>query len=83
VYEPLIPDGYPQPSSPPSAPAAPSLPAIVPSEPRSPGIDRSTWERHALSPDVELHVRRPLDRRSNKRVDQLIRIARELFDDES
>ena len=62
---------------------APSLPAMVPSEPRSPGIDRSTWERHALTPDVELHVRRPLDRRSNKRVEQLIRIARELFDDEA
>ena len=81
VYEPRVPDGYPQPSVPPSAPAAPSHPAMVPSEPRSPGIDRSTWERHVLSPDVELHVRRPLDRRSNKRVDQLIRIARELFDE--
>ena len=53
-----------------------------PTEPRSPGVDRSTWERHALTADVELHVRRPLDRRSNKRVEQLIRIARELFDDE-
>jgi DNA-binding transcriptional MerR regulator len=83
VYEPQIPDGYPQPSLPASAPVAPSLPAMVPSEPRGPGIDRSTWERHALSPDVELHVRRPLDRRSNKRVEQLIRIARELFDDEA
>ena len=36
-----------------------------------------------LAPDVELHVRRPLDRQQNKRVDQLIRIARELLDDES
>jgi hypothetical protein len=36
-----------------------------------------------LSPDIELHVRRPLDRRTNKRVEQLIRIARELFDDEA
>jgi DNA-binding transcriptional MerR regulator len=82
VYEPRIPDGYPQPSSPASAPLAPLLPAMAPGEPRSPGSDRSTWERHALSPDVELHVRRPLDRRSNKRVEQLIRIARELFDEE-
>jgi hypothetical protein len=55
---------------------------MAPGEPRSPGSDRPTWERHALSPDVELHVRRPLDRRSNKRVEQLIRIARELFDEE-
>jgi DNA-binding transcriptional MerR regulator len=44
--------------------------------------DRSTWERLVISPDVELHVRRPLDRRSNKRVDQLERIARELFEDD-
>ena len=36
-----------------------------------------------LAPDVELHVRRPLDRLLNKRVDQLIRIARDLFDDET
>jgi hypothetical protein len=43
--------------------------------------DRSTWERLVISPDVELHVRRPLDRTTNKRVDQLERIARELFDD--
>jgi len=53
-----------------------------PAEPRQTPPDRSTWERHALSPDVELHVRRPLDRRANKRVEQLIRIARELFDEE-
>jgi DNA-binding transcriptional MerR regulator len=46
-----------------------------------PGPDRTTWERIVVSPDVELHVRRPLDRTSNKRVDQLERIARELFED--
>jgi DNA-binding transcriptional MerR regulator len=46
-----------------------------------PGPDRTTWERIAISPDVELHVRRPLDRTTNKRVDQLERIARELFED--
>jgi DNA-binding transcriptional MerR regulator len=53
-------------------------------EPASPRVapDRSTWERLVISPDVELHVRRPLDRRTNKRVDQLERIARELFEDE-
>jgi len=87
LYEPRIPDGYPQPAAPASAPPpsypAPAIPAMTPGEPRNPLIDRSTWERHALTPDVELHVRRPLDRRANKRVEQLIRIARELFDDES
>ena len=88
IYEPRIPDGYEPPASAPApspSPAlpSPSIPATVPGEPRNPLIDRSTWERHALTPDVELHVRRPLDRRSNKRVEQLIRIARELFDDEA
>ena len=97
LYEPRIPDGYPQPSMPASAPPSsypaptnpapsmptPSIPAMPAAEPRNPLIDRSTWERHALTPDVALHVRRPLARRSNKRVEQLIRIARELFDDEA
>jgi DNA-binding transcriptional MerR regulator len=45
--------------------------------------DRSTWERLVITPDVELHVRRPLDRHTNKRVDQLERIARELLRDDS
>jgi DNA-binding transcriptional MerR regulator len=44
--------------------------------------DRSTWERVALTPDVELHLRRPLDRQTNKRVDRLIRIARELLEED-
>lgn len=61
------------------SPASPALPAAPP---RSAVGDRSTWERLVLAPDVELQVRRPLDRRINKRVDQLIRIARELFDEE-
>ena len=51
------------------------------SEPEAPAPARTTWERLVISPDVELHVRRPLDRPTNKRVDQLERIARELFED--
>jgi len=35
-----------------------------------------------VTPDVELHIRRPLDRLTNKKVDHLVRIARELFDQE-
>jgi hypothetical protein len=53
----------------------------APASPPRPGPDRTTWERLVISPDVELHVRRPLDRTTNKRVDQLERIARELFED--
>ena len=44
---------------------------------------RSQWERIPISPDVEIHVRRPLDRLSIKRVDRLERFARELFEEES
>lgn len=69
------------------APAAAEAPAADLSAsaaaPRSVAGDRSTWERLVISADVELHVRRPLDRVANKRVDQLTRIARELFDEES
>ncbi len=43
---------------------------------------RSQWERIPISPDVEIHVRRPLDRMSIKRVDRLERFARELFEEE-
>jgi DNA-binding transcriptional MerR regulator len=94
-----IPDGFPLrgPSggAPPAAPmpapravpAHPALPVAVPSpsgpEPRSTTGDRTTWERLVISPDVELHVRRPLDRATNKRVDRLERIARELFDEDA
>jgi hypothetical protein len=41
--------------------------------------ERSTWERVALSPDIELHVRRPLDRQANKQLDQLLAAARAIF----
>jgi DNA-binding transcriptional MerR regulator len=61
-------------------PPASALPA-APVAPSRTVADRSTWERLVISPDVELHVRRPLDRQTNKRVDQLERIARELFED--
>lgn len=43
---------------------------------------RATWERVALSPDVELHVRRPLSREQNKIVERLLEAARRLFQEE-
>ncbi len=45
-------------------------------------IERSQWERIVLAPDVELHVRRPLSRTQNKRVDRLVTIARELLEED-
>jgi DNA-binding transcriptional MerR regulator len=59
-------------SAPPSAPLP--QPSTKPST-----TERSTWERIALAPDIELHVRRPLDRQSNKDLEQLLALARELF----
>jgi DNA-binding transcriptional MerR regulator len=47
--------------------------------PSSPASDRSTWERIAVSPDIEIHVRRPLDRTSIKQLDQLLAAARAIF----
>ena len=59
------------------------IPAAPPASTPRPGtVDRSTWERLSITPDIEIHVRRPLDRRSNKLVERLARIARDLFDDE-
>ena len=62
--------------------SAPSTPA--PSQTFAPTTstgDRSTWERVSLSPDVELHIRRPLDRSTNKRIEKLIELALDLFRD--
>jgi DNA-binding transcriptional MerR regulator len=53
-----------------------------PLKPRSPGSERSTWERISLAPDIELHVRRPLDRQTIKQLDQLLDAARTLLRDE-
>jgi predicted transcriptional regulator len=44
--------------------------------------DRSQWERVVLHPDVELHIRTPLTRHHNKRVERLIALARQLFEEE-
>lgn len=84
-----VPDEFPmreapgqQPSPGPSPPPTTVVPPLLPSLPAPParGTRRSTWERISIAPDVEIHVRRPLDRQTNKRVDQLLQRARELFE---
>jgi DNA-binding transcriptional MerR regulator len=57
----------------PSPPSAPSAPA--------PG-GRSQWERIALEPDIELHVRRPLTRQQNRRLERLVKLHGELLQEE-
>jgi len=44
--------------------------------------ERSQWERIVLATDIELHIRRPLSRTQNKRVDRLVTIARELLEED-
>ena len=43
---------------------------------------RTQWERVSLSDNVELHIRRPLSRLDNKRVERLIRIGREILQED-
>jgi DNA-binding transcriptional MerR regulator len=45
-------------------------------------LQRSQWERFTLAPDVELHVRRPVSREDNKKIDQLLDAARKIFKEE-
>jgi DNA-binding transcriptional MerR regulator len=54
---------------------------VSPSTP-APSPDRSQWERVAVGPDIELHIRRPLDRLQNRRVERLITIARQVLEED-
>ncbi len=60
------------------AAAAPDAPSTAPSS----IPDRSQWDRISLAPDIELHIRRPLSRLQNKRVDRLLAIARQLLEED-
>jgi len=67
-------------ASPPSPGAAVAAPPSLPpptSAPRPP--DRAQWERITLTPDIELHVRRPLSREDNRRVERLLEEAHGIF----
>ena len=50
--------------------------------PEARSTQRTQWERVALSDNVELHIRRPLGRLDNKRVERLIRIGREILEED-
>lgn len=60
------------------APGTPEVPQRRPSA-VPPAADRAQWERIALSPDIEVHVRRPLSREDNRRLEKLLEEARALF----
>ena len=69
----VLSEAAPQPSAP--------LPDQSPAEPQPP--ERSQWERLSLGPNVEIHVRRPLSRIEQKRVERLITIARQVLKEDT
>jgi hypothetical protein len=68
--------------SPAHAAAAPLHEAITarPEPEPAAGTQRTQWERVTLSPNVELHVRRPSSRAEQKQVERLVRLGRELLE---
>lgn len=48
-----------------------------------PSLARSQWERLSLGPNLELHVRRPLSRVEQKRVERLVTIARQVLKEDT
>jgi DNA-binding transcriptional MerR regulator len=71
----------------PPSPSVPEVPRVERNAPERSSAratpDRSSWERIHVSPDVELHVRRPLTREQNRQLDQLIAFAHQLFSEET
>jgi DNA-binding transcriptional MerR regulator len=46
-------------------------------------LERSQWDRIALTPDIELQIRRPLGRLEQRRVERLITIARQVLKEDT
>lgn len=44
--------------------------------------DRSQWDRIAITADLELHIRRPLSREQNRKLERLIKAARQIFEED-
>lgn len=55
----------------------------TPTPPAAMPMSRSQWERLALGPDIELHIRRPLSRQQNKQVERLVAFARQLLEEDT
>ena len=66
-----------------SAPAPMLLAGAGPGSESERTPERSQWERIVLVPDIELHVRRPLTRLQNRRLERVIRIVRRFLEEES
>jgi DNA-binding transcriptional MerR regulator len=65
------------------AEAAGGYDAVAAAAPVAPETEqRSQWDRIGLTPNIEIHVRRPLSRLENRRVERLITIARQVLREE-
>jgi DNA-binding transcriptional MerR regulator len=58
-------------------------PATTPAAGHVSAGERSQWERIALAPEIELHVRRPLSRVMNRKLERLLELARALMKEHS
>ena len=67
----------------PEPPAMYAMMAEMPRErPRPSRAARSQWERFSFAPEVELHVRRPVSREDNRKIERLLEAAREIFNED-
>lgn len=66
-----------------SSPSLAATPAGVNAAPGPRKPQRSNWERITLHPDIELHVRRPLARADQRRLDELLDQAQRIFGGDS
>jgi DNA-binding transcriptional MerR regulator len=64
-----------------ATPAAQATATATPPAPLAPE-QRSQWERLSLGQNIELHVRRPLSRIEQRRVERLITIARQVLNED-
>lgn len=55
---------------------------VFPSTAQYPQRSRATWERIEIAPDIELHVRRPLSRYENKKLEQAVAHLTRFLNDE-
>jgi DNA-binding transcriptional MerR regulator len=83
-----LPPGAAAPATAPPSPriAQPQPPPMVAEEvsPYRPDtLERSQWDRIALTADIELQIRRPLGRLEQRRVERLITIARQVLKEDT
>ena len=65
------------------APAAMHPAVTAPFDDQPETVERSQWDRIALTPDIELQIRRPLGRLEQRRVERLITIARQVLQEDT